>query len=103
MACITRPHPRRPRKIPTSESTGATEIARSPGRGQCHSTTPPTPIQAAEPLLSAAIDVVEKQGWQLDSITSYSGPNPDYPFRPWGPVVQFWAALVFRAAYQGGA
>ncbi|MFC8965473.1 hypothetical protein [Streptomyces sp. NPDC057094] len=60
---------------------------------------PSYPIQAAEPLLSAAIDVAEKQGWQLDSITYYGAPTRPVP--PVGPVVQFWAVLVFRAAYRG--
>ncbi|MGW6491917.1 hypothetical protein OG458_42590 (plasmid) [Streptomyces sp. NBC_01281] len=60
-----------------------------------------TPGMVAEPLLSAAIEGVEGQGWQLESVTSYGGALPTYTTPPYGNTAQFWALLVFRTTYKG--
>lgn len=60
-----------------------------------------TPGMVAEPLLSAAIEGVEAQGWQLESVTSYGGALPTYSTPPYENTAKFWALLVFRTTYKG--
>ncbi|MFD6751191.1 hypothetical protein [Streptomyces anthocyanicus] len=50
---------------------------------------PYSPYRAGEQLLSSVIEGVEAMGWQLESTTSYGGPDRDYPFPPYDTVVQF--------------
>ncbi|MFG2452762.1 hypothetical protein ACGFSG_25595 [Streptomyces sp. NPDC048512] len=60
-----------------------------------------TPGLVSEPLLAAAIEGVEAQGWQLESVTSYGGALPTYTTPPHENTAQFWALLVFRTTYKG--
>ncbi|WP_406190371.1 hypothetical protein OG331_51695 [Streptomyces sp. NBC_01017] len=55
---------------------------------------PATSDQAHEHLLSAAIEGIEREGWTLDSMSTY-GASSAYE------GTAFWALLVFRTAYRG--
>jgi|tagenome__1003787_1003787.scaffolds.fasta_scaffold19037761_1 hypothetical protein len=62
---------------------------------------PYTPQEVPEHLLSAAIDGVEGQGWQLDSVSTYGAAIPTFVDPPYEPVPRFWALLIFRTTYRG--
>jgi hypothetical protein len=56
---------------------------------------PETPLNAHERLLSEAIESIERQGWKLESMSTYGNSGSPYDSHP-----RFWALLVFRTAYQ---
>ncbi|MFE9651375.1 hypothetical protein ACFYO0_46360 [Streptomyces sp. NPDC006365] len=64
---------------------------------------PVTPHEVPEHLLAAAIEGVEGQGWQLDSVSTYGASLPTYLSPPYDLVPRFWALLIFRTTYQGRA
>ncbi|MCX5055111.1 hypothetical protein [Streptomyces sp. NBC_00474] len=64
---------------------------------------PDAPQEVPEHLLAAAIEGVEGQGWQLDSVSTYGAALPTFVDPPYQPVPRFWALLVFRTTYRGQA
>ncbi|MCX5054611.1 MULTISPECIES: hypothetical protein [unclassified Streptomyces] len=65
---------------------------------------PEAPQEVPEHLLAAAIEGVEGQGWQLDSVSTYGAAFPRYidPL-PYEAGPRFWALLIFRTTYRGQA
>lgn len=64
---------------------------------------PRIPQETPEDLPARAIEGVESQGWQLDSVSTYGGslPTSDYPHYDYES--RFWALLIFRTTYRGRA
>lgn len=63
--------------------------------------SPYTPQESPERLLTAAIESVETQNWQLDSVSTYGASLNTFTVPPYEPAPRFWALLVFRTTYRG--
>jgi len=64
---------------------------------------PGTPQEAPEHLVAAAIEGIEGQGWQLDSMSTYGASINTFLDPPYEPAPHFWALLTFRTTYRGQA
>ncbi|MFG2352024.1 hypothetical protein [Streptomyces phaeochromogenes] len=59
--------------------------------------SPLAPQDAPEYVVTAVIEGVEAQNWQLDSVSTYGST---YQAPQVGPVSEHWALLVFRTTYR---
>ncbi|MEU9396908.1 hypothetical protein AB0D86_43825 [Streptomyces sp. NPDC048324] len=56
---------------------------------------PATALEAHEELLARVVESVEREGWRLDTVSTYGSGGSAYE------LPGYWALLVFRTAYEG--